>query len=529
MSERAKLAAKTAETKKETSTSRTKKTNFSPSISPPVGHILFLQRTVGNRAVQRLIKSGVIQARLTIGQPGDISGRDVVFGAGQYSPEATEGKKLLAHELTHAIQQKGGMIQPVIQRAPSTEVPDLDQKVVDEVKTALKGDNKEGALQGILNALVSIDPTKFDKSLLHENKLHTKAGSSSDTAQGPAFTAWLAGELAKGSADLKTDKTKVGAFLSKLTVPKDKLDIKVRIAEEAFENVPRLYNTIRHEWVHVEQFKAKPLEYISTSEFPSEYANPSESDVLQAREIEAYLWEAEHMDQTGIKNLPYDVWNTWNNLRRKWSGTSVRREKPFKARFGAAFKNTWEVAFEGYLKKAEKIISGAGSSGISEEELKQLEETNGYLTDMWGYRDNHNIAWSGFKDRYFAVKGTSLTKALADIEAKLKSGSITKGIDGLNLWEPTLKEWINLDASIQAAHKKRFSEIMPKLFDSTFVLFEKEFTEDYSRGDKSYLESKLEFMGNMLLNSEKSMVKRSEHTNYKKRLDKMKEQYKKMK
>ena len=32
-------------------------------------------------------------------------GKDVAFGSGQYSPETTEGLKLLAHELTHVVQQ----------------------------------------------------------------------------------------------------------------------------------------------------------------------------------------------------------------------------------------------------------------------------------------------------------------------------------------------------------------------------------------------------------------------------------------
>lgn len=32
-------------------------------------------------------------------------GRDVAFGAGQYAPGTTEGKRLLAHELTHVVQQ----------------------------------------------------------------------------------------------------------------------------------------------------------------------------------------------------------------------------------------------------------------------------------------------------------------------------------------------------------------------------------------------------------------------------------------
>ncbi|MGB7921984.1 MAG: DUF4157 domain-containing protein, partial [Pyrinomonadaceae bacterium] len=33
-------------------------------------------------------------------------GQNVVFGAGQYRPQSTSGQQLLAHELTHVIQQK---------------------------------------------------------------------------------------------------------------------------------------------------------------------------------------------------------------------------------------------------------------------------------------------------------------------------------------------------------------------------------------------------------------------------------------
>jgi len=34
-------------------------------------------------------------------------GRDVVFGAGRYSPGTEEGMRLMAHELTHVVQQNG--------------------------------------------------------------------------------------------------------------------------------------------------------------------------------------------------------------------------------------------------------------------------------------------------------------------------------------------------------------------------------------------------------------------------------------
>jgi hypothetical protein len=56
-------------------------------------------------------------------------GQDVVFGAGQYSPETSSGKRLLAHELTHTIQQRphtlAGGIAPegVIRRQEITSAP----------------------------------------------------------------------------------------------------------------------------------------------------------------------------------------------------------------------------------------------------------------------------------------------------------------------------------------------------------------------------------------------------------------------
>lgn len=36
-------------------------------------------------------------------------GNDIVFGAGQYQPDSQEGKRLMAHELTHVVQQQPGM------------------------------------------------------------------------------------------------------------------------------------------------------------------------------------------------------------------------------------------------------------------------------------------------------------------------------------------------------------------------------------------------------------------------------------
>lgn len=55
-------------------------------------------------------------------------GRDIYFASGQYSPSTPSGQRLLAHELTHVVQQSGGngptQLQrspKVIQRAPAME------------------------------------------------------------------------------------------------------------------------------------------------------------------------------------------------------------------------------------------------------------------------------------------------------------------------------------------------------------------------------------------------------------------------
>ena len=74
MVESAQIAAKTQKATRENSASKITKMNSSQPMNPlgsPVDQVLYLQRTIGNQAVQRLIKSGALQAKLKIGQPGD--------------------------------------------------------------------------------------------------------------------------------------------------------------------------------------------------------------------------------------------------------------------------------------------------------------------------------------------------------------------------------------------------------------------------------------------------------------------------
>lgn len=93
-------------------------------------------------------------------------GRDIYMGEGRYEPGTTKGRRLLAHELVHTIQQMGGQVESSLQRVPIdavvTDTAHLHKanssKVVDESKKGWTGPKlKEG------NSL-TVDPDVQDSS-----------------------------------------------------------------------------------------------------------------------------------------------------------------------------------------------------------------------------------------------------------------------------------------------------------------------------------------------------------------------------
>ncbi len=64
-------------------------------------------------------------------------GQDVVFGAGQYAPGTQEGRLLLAHELTHVIQQDAAVVDtPTVQRDDDKSEGDKKGERKSEAKAA---------------------------------------------------------------------------------------------------------------------------------------------------------------------------------------------------------------------------------------------------------------------------------------------------------------------------------------------------------------------------------------------------------
>lgn len=74
-------------------------------------------------------------------------GNNVVFGAGQFAPETHQGRQLIAHELTHVVQQSkvlrtpGPALANVVQRQPAQYYEKSESDVVDSIIDVLQQTN----------------------------------------------------------------------------------------------------------------------------------------------------------------------------------------------------------------------------------------------------------------------------------------------------------------------------------------------------------------------------------------------------
>ena len=97
-------------------------------------------------------------------------GPNIAFGAGQYSPDSSEGKRLLAHELTHVVQQTGSKVH----RAPAEDTTTTE----DEEPQIKEGDSETPDLMGDwYNFDIPFTDYYFDPSL---EGVETAAGLAKD-------------------------------------------------------------------------------------------------------------------------------------------------------------------------------------------------------------------------------------------------------------------------------------------------------------------------------------------------------------
>lgn len=105
-------------------------------------------------------------------------GNDIYFNKGQYNPESSEGKHLLAHELTHTIQQKG-MVQKKVQRDLAVEPPNPEavaKTLTDsEVESAIAYNEKRFKSEDELKTLRDVLGLPFDVATIDREFVQTVA------------------------------------------------------------------------------------------------------------------------------------------------------------------------------------------------------------------------------------------------------------------------------------------------------------------------------------------------------------------
>jgi hypothetical protein len=130
--------AKKNETKRDHFLSRKAKGGYTRAASnnTPVEQILHLQRSIGNRAVTRLIQSGAIQAKLTIGKPNDIYEQEADRVADQVmrmSEESLVSSHLTLGRKEDEFAQAKPMaeqITPLVQRQVDEEEEPMQTKLI---------------------------------------------------------------------------------------------------------------------------------------------------------------------------------------------------------------------------------------------------------------------------------------------------------------------------------------------------------------------------------------------------------------
>lgn len=88
-----------------------------------------------------------------LGAAGYTVGSDIVFGAGQYRPQSRDGRRLLAHELVHVVQQERGaaseiQLQPLGDEEPADPLEREADRIAAEVAEEAEEDVPIAAADG---------------------------------------------------------------------------------------------------------------------------------------------------------------------------------------------------------------------------------------------------------------------------------------------------------------------------------------------------------------------------------------------
>lgn len=105
-----------------------------------------------------------LQMNKELGAQAFTHGSDIYFDVGKFDTKSVSGKHLLAHELTHVIQQEIGLIREKVQLSPAEDLIDsftswnfLDESALGQALVEKTGAGEYNFIQEVLNELGSTD------------------------------------------------------------------------------------------------------------------------------------------------------------------------------------------------------------------------------------------------------------------------------------------------------------------------------------------------------------------------------------
>ena len=163
--------------------------------------------------------SRAIQMNKDLGARAFTSGNDIYFNSGQFKPASKNGKKLLAHELTHTLQQGASSTQTLVQRSTADEAY---QQVVDAASgwgtdeegifSAIRGCSERNQLRGRIQGILSSELSGYD---LFKARLLLKYGPETNFPPG-ILTIWEATDGAGTNEELVYDAIRSSSNRAKL-------------------------------------------------------------------------------------------------------------------------------------------------------------------------------------------------------------------------------------------------------------------------------------------------------------------------
>ncbi len=238
MSERVKVEAKKPEVKRDNVNSQMQGSGYTRSMDAGVERILYLQRTVGNQAVSRLMRSRALQAKLRIGQPGDV-----------YEQEADR--------VADAVMR---MPEPGVQRQeePEEEEETLQIKpLVDQITPLIQRQVEEEEEEEILQAKSTEDATPEVSNDL-ESQINAIKGGGRPLAESERdyFEPWFGADFSqvRVHTDTQADESARAVNARAFTVGQD---VVFDAGEYSPENLAGK-RLLTHELAHVVQHLKKP-------------------------------------------------------------------------------------------------------------------------------------------------------------------------------------------------------------------------------------------------------------------------------